>query len=162
MKKQKLKETGSYYYEERPWYDDCPDTLPKTPDFKTEILPRAMKHKEILDTYKIVPYASYAEAASVVASIIPELKWPSRIAYFKEKGILFRFNAWRDGGGQLYVRVRKVDLSNGFGAGDGVCFSNSYSESLPESLGSLDSSMLMLSRAIEICKENNLKVYKEL
>jgi len=36
-----------------------------------------------------------------------------------------RFNAWRNDDGQLNVNVNKVDLSNKYDAGNGVCFRNS-------------------------------------
>lgn len=159
MKKSQLKEKRSYYYEEKAWYESCPDTLPKVPEFKTEIFPRAMTHQEILDTYKIIPYSSYAEAAAVVVSIIPDLKWPSRIVYFKENEVLYRFDAWRDDDGQLGVNVGRVHLGREYAAEYGVAFSNSPSDTL-DSLSSLDS--LELSRAIEICKSNGLVVYKPL
>lgn len=123
MKKQQLKEKGSYYYEQNDWYNNCPDTLPSIPDTKVEIFPRIMTHRKVLDTYHIKPYGSYAEAATALVPLIAGLKYPSRIVYFEENGTLFRFHAWRNDDGQLRVFVRKVDLDFECDAGDGVCFS---------------------------------------
>lgn len=127
-KKSQLKEEGSYYNEEKDWYKNCPDTLPTIPPVKVEIFPRVMSHREILNTYKIVPYSSYAEAAAALIPLIPDLKLPSRIVYFKEDNVLFRFHAWRDDDGQLRVNVNEVNLGRRCGAEDGVAFSNSTSD----------------------------------
>lgn len=159
MNKSKLKE--GYYYEEKEWYDACPDDLPNAPKYQIEIFPKVMTHKEILETYKIVPYSSYREAAAVVVSIIPTLKndFKSRLVYFKENEVLYRFSAWRRGGGRLYLYVREVELGNEYGAGSGACFlSNSTSDTSGDS--PLDS--LTLPQAIKICKENGYKVMKEM
>lgn len=160
MTKSKLKEKGSYYYEERDWYENCPAQLPQAPIFKVEVFPRIMSHREILDTYKVVPYASYAEAASVVISIIPDLKYPSRIVYFKEDGVLYRFDAWRRDGGQLVVDVYEVRLGFKYVAEYGVCFSNSTSDTL--GAGPLDSSEpSALASAIELVKSHGYRIFKE-
>lgn len=152
---------SGYYYETKPWYDDCPDKLP-VPEFKTEIFPRAMTHREILDTYKITPYASYAEAAAVVLALIPALTndYKGRLVYFKEGGTLYRFSAWRYDDGQLDLYVFEPDLDDGWGAEYGVCFGNGTLDA--SNTGHLDSDVpLELSRAIEVVKSHGYKIIKE-
>lgn len=123
-KKSQLKEVGSYYYEQNDWYKNCPDELPYIPDTKVEIFPNAMTHREILETYKIKPYASYAEAAAALVPLIADLKYPSRIVYFEEDGKLYRLFAWRYDDGLLGVHAEGVDLRRECDAESGVCFSN--------------------------------------
>lgn len=165
MKKQQLKEKGSYYYEEKGWYESCPDILPVISPITIEILPRSMYHREILKEYNITPYSSYAEAAAVLVSLIPDLKYPSRLVYFTENEVLYRFRAWRGDGGQLDVDVFEVDLDDECGAGRGVCFSNGLSDTL-ETLGSLDSLELSHSQkveeAIKLCKKSGFEVFKKM
>lgn len=137
MKKSQLKEKGSYYYECKDFYGACPNTLPIIPPARVEIFPRTMTHAEILKEYKIIPYNSYAEAVAALIPLIPDLKLPSRIVYFKEDEILFRFHAWRFGGGQLSVYVDEVFLDREYDAERGVVFSNGHLDALSNS--SLDS-----------------------
>ena len=159
MKKSTLKEKNSYYWEAKPWYDKLPATLPKV-SFKTEISPKAMTHREILDTYKIVPYISYIEAFAVCAAIIPTLKndWRSRIVYFKEDDVLYRLSAFRSDDGQLDVRVREVRLDDGCGPVDGVCFGNSTLK--PKTSSTLESSDSSLEKAKEMVKKAGYKIIK--
>lgn len=151
ISKSKLKEPNGYYYEQKPWHETLPDML-DVPEFKTEIFPKPMTHTEILETYKIIPYASYALAAGVIASIIPDLKNSDkgRIVYFKENDVLYRFDAFRDDDGGLDWRVNEVVLGRGWDAGCGACFGNSPSDSEPS-----DSSILgsFVPHAPKIIKE---------
>lgn len=159
IKKSLLKEKDSYYYECNDWYSKVPEKLTVS-NFKTEIFPRSMTHREILKEYSVIPYNSYAEAVAICASVIPTLKndYEGRIIYFKENEILYRFCAWRGGDGQLRVGVSRVHLGGECGAGNGVCFSNGNLDTSEKTLSNLDS--LTLEKAIEICKENNLTVTK--
>lgn len=158
MQKQQLKEPGSYYYEEKAWYDLCPNTLPIIPPVTVEIFPKSMTHREILKEYNITPYNSYAEAAAALIPLIPTLKYPSRIVYFNDDSILYRFHAWRRDDGRLGVRVRRVYLDDEYDAERGVVFSNGLSDTL----GSLSSSdSLSLEDAIAIVKSHGLKVIEE-
>lgn len=149
INKSVLKE--GYYHELLLWYDSLPEKLP-TVAFVTEILPNTMTNKEILKKYKIVPYTSYEQAAGVCATVIPELtnNYKSRIVYFQENEVLYCFRAWRVGDGQLRVSVGRVDLSDDFGAGRGVCFSNSISGTSNSFLDFSDS--MELETMIELTK----------
>lgn len=150
---------SGYYYETKPWYETCPEELP-VPEFKTEIFPRTMTHREILDTYKVTPYASYAEAAAVVLALISALTndYKGRLVYFKEGGTLYRFVAWRDDVGQLRVSVFETDLDDEWYAEHGVCFSNGTLDTCDDIVTSLP---LELGRAIEVVKSHGYKVIKE-
>ena len=133
ISKSVLKENNSCYYECNDWYDKCPSKL-SVPEFKTEIFTRSISHDDILKEYNITPYASYAEATAVCASIIFTLKndYKSRIVYFKDNDVLYRFFAWRDDDGQLDVLVREVDLDYEFDPEDGVCFNNGILGTSPD------------------------------
>lgn len=160
--KSELKEKGSYYYEEKPWYDACPETLPEIPEPKVEIFPRAMTHREILKEYKVTPYASYAEAAAAIAHIKPTLKndYKGRIAYFIEDGTTYRLNAWRGDDGQFVLRVNEADLDDEWDAEDGVAFSNGTLDASGTSLSPSDS--LTLESAIALVKSNGYEVFKRM
>lgn len=157
IKKSDLKK--GYYYEEKPWYDACPDELEEPEEFKMEIFPRIMTHAEILKEYNIAPYSSYAEAAVVFLAVIPRFdkNCKGQVVYFTDDGILYRFLAWRRGGGRLYVGVRKVDLGIEYDPGDGVAFRNS--PSVPSGNSALDSLTLPDRGSV---KELEILIYKEL
>lgn len=157
MKKSQLKEPGSYYYESKSWYESCPKTLPETPKFKIEILSRRMTHSEILKEYAIIPYASYAEAATVVASLIPDLKnnYKSRIVYFTENNATYRFIAWRNDDGQLGLGVNEIRLDDEFAPEYGVAFGNGHFDT-SRSFDSSDT--LTLESAIKMVVDAGYKV----
>ena len=73
---------------------------------------------------------SFLEGLSIVREAIlageVDKKGTGIIVYFKVDDIdtLYRFSAWRDGGGQLRISVFKVNLDNEGHAGNGACFSN--------------------------------------
>lgn len=155
MNKSKLKE--GYYYEEKPFYDSLPDTL-ESPEYTTEIFSKAMTHQEILDTYKIKPY-TLQQAAGVTVKVMQTLNNSQyRVIYFEDNGVLFRFGAWRLGGGQLRVYVCEVGRGYEFCAGYGACFSNDSLEPKTETLEPLET--LDLARAIGICVINGYTVTK--
>lgn len=156
MNKTLLKE--GYYYEEKPWYDTLPETIAEPNPFKTIIFEKDMTHDQILKEYNIVPYNSYMDAAIVCLTIIHTLKndCKSRIIYFKESNILYRFSAWRDGVGKLSVRVSKVRRGSKYYAGSGACFSNVPLKSLTEYLSPSDT--LTLESAIKIVKQAGYKI----
>ena len=80
---------------------------------------------------------AYTEASSIIIQAILDGEvdkvgtW--KITYFEAKNkegktVLYRFNACRDGDGQLNVLVDEVDPGFKWGAGDGVYFSNKETE----------------------------------
>lgn len=124
IKKSVLKE--NYYYEFKPFYDTLPDEL-AVPSYRTELFPKAMTNKEILETYNIIPSKNIEGAFAMIADCIPTLKndYKSRIAYFiDEQGIPCRLDVWRGGYGGLFLYVFEVFPDGGRGAGDGVLVSN--------------------------------------
>lgn len=120
--KSKLKE--GYYYEIKNFYDKLPDEI-EVPEYKTEIFPKVMTHREILDTYKIEPY-TMEQAFGVILDVISTLKNYSncRIVYFEEDGVLYRLSAFRHDGGLLGVNVNSAVFDDKWDAGSGACFSN--------------------------------------
>lgn len=155
MNKSKLKE--GYYYEEKPFYDSLPDTL-ESPEYTTEIFSTEMTHQEILDTYKIKPY-TLQQAAGVTVKVMQTLDNSQyRVIYFEDNGVLFRFGAWRFGGGQLSVSVYEVSRGFEYDAGHGACFSNDSLEPKTEILEPLET--LDFARAIGICVINGYTVTK--
>lgn len=153
MNKNILKE--GYYYECKPWYDTLPDEIAET-YYKTEIFPKAMTHKEILETYKIIPYNSYFDAAFICISALKDLKndYKGRSVYFKENDVLYRFNAWRGDGGQLRVNVDEVDLDGEYDAGSGVLFSNGISDTSDLTLKPSETLSLRAENlAIDFCEK---------
>lgn len=129
IKKSVLKE--NYYYEFKPLYDTLPEKL-TVPSYHTEILPKNMTHKEILETYHITPSKNIETAFAMIADCIPTLKndYKARIAYFlDENGIPCRLDVWRDDDGELYLDVFKVYPGNERDAGDGVLVSENMVQS---------------------------------
>lgn len=148
---------SGHYYECNPWYDTLPQVIAET-DYKTEIFPRAMTHREILDTYNIVPYTSYVDAAVACISALKDLKndYKGRLVYFKENDVLYRFNAWRDGDGQLDVNVDEVNLDYKYDAEGGVVFSNGTSDTSDLTLKTFETLSLhaqVENLAIDFCEK---------
>lgn len=94
---------------------------------------KTLSHESILDEAKrtgIYKIHTYTEALAItikgiLAGEVDE-KGTGIVVYFQVDGNerLYRFRAWRRGGGQLSVIVGKVILDRRFGAGGGACFSN--------------------------------------
>lgn len=149
-----------YYYEAQPFYDSLPEELPKI-KYQTGIFSKSLSHRQILKKYKIVPYETVAEAAAVVLDLIPTLKndYKGRLVYFKQDAVLYRFDAWRRGGGQLNVFVLKVYLGYKYDAERGVCFSATDTLKL-ETSSSLET--LTLESAIKMIKEAGYVIYKRI
>lgn len=151
---------GGYYWEVYPFYDSIPEELPKI-KYQTEIFSKSLSHRQILKKYNIVPYETVAEAAAVVLDLIPTLKndYKSRLVYFKQDAVLYRFDAWRDDDGQLNVDVFKVLLDSKYDAENGVCFSATDTLKL-ETSSSLET--LTLESAIKMIKEAGYVIYKRI
>jgi len=92
-----------------------------------------LTHEQILEEAEntgIKKVYSFLEGFSIIREAILAGEVDKRvtgiICYFKVEGIdtMYRFNAYRDGGGPLRVDVGKVYFGNALDAGDGACFSN--------------------------------------
>lgn len=130
VKKSALKEKNGCYYEFDDFYNKLPETL-KVPEYKTEIFPTVMTHREIIEKYSVRPYENIEDAFAVATDVIKTLKndYKGRIIYFYDSSkTLCRLDVWRYGGGGLSVGVLEVNLDNKWDAGYGVSLSNNVSK----------------------------------
>lgn len=159
MKHPKSELKQDYYWECKDFYDKLPDQIEVIPSH-TEILTKTMTHREILDTYKIKPY-TLEQATGVILDIIPTLQndYKSRIVYFKDNDVLYRFRAYRPSDDELSVDVFEVGLDNRWDAGNGVCFSNELLDTQSQSIST--SETLSDQAMIDILKSKGYKISKE-
>lgn len=167
VKKSVLKQ--GYYYEEKSWYDALPYALP-VPEYKEELFPKAMSHKEILNAYHIKPY-TVAEAFAVASEKSATLKnGEYRLVYFIDGDATCRLHVYRYSFGKLRVYISRVDPDRQWDAGYGVLLSNGTLDTESNdavALGNLDALTLDSTRlddikkAIELLKGNGFKVIKE-
>lgn len=122
MKKPKLLLKQGYYHECEPFFDKLSDEI-EVIESRVEIFPKTMTHREILETYKIEPY-TLEQATGILLGILDDLKYPSRLIYFKDNDVLYCFNAYRRDGGGLRAFVYETLLDSRCYAGYGVCLSN--------------------------------------
>jgi len=161
--KQKLKE--GYYWECSDFFDKLPENI-EVPEYQTEIFTEIISHNEILKKYNIIPY-TLEQAVGVVLDIIPTLKndYKGRLVYFEYEGTKYRFVAFRDVDGRLFVFVYRCGPGNEWYAGNGASFSNRTLETKPLTPSSSDTLTLHptnteIQNAISICKKAGLKVYE--
>ena len=92
-----------------------------------------LTNRQILDEadrVRVKKVYSYLEALSIIREAIlsgeVDKKGTGVIVYFNITGkdTLYRFDAFRGGGGRLIIDVHEVRLDGGWGAGRGACFSN--------------------------------------
>lgn len=163
INKNVLKEKNGYYYEFRPFYDSLPSKL-TVPEYRTAIFPKKMTHREIMETYRIMPYSSVEDAFAVIADCIPTLKndYKGRIAYFNDKdGTPCRLDVWRGDDGRLGLGVDEVGPGGEWSAGGGVLSSNNETGNLG-TVDPLSSETLTLTdeQCIEQLKSNGYRITK--